>query len=148
MNEYIWIVWLVAAIVFFIGEVLTEGFCLFWFSVASLVALFLSLITDNIIIQAGVFFAVSIILLLSTKKLTAKFINNRPNVESNVDALIGKKAKIIEILDPIEGAGKVKINGEVWKAIPENNEDSFEMGEEVIIKSIDGVKLIISKNQN
>lgn len=146
MNEYIWIVWLVAAIVFFIGEVLTEGFCLFWFSLASLVALFLSLITDNIIIQAGVFFAISIILLLSTKKLTTKFINNRPNVESNVDALIGKKAKIIEILDPIEGAGKVKINGEVWKAIPENSEDSFEMGEEVIIKSIDGVKLIISKD--
>jgi len=145
MEEYIWIVWLVAAVLFFIGEVVSEGFCLLWFAIASVVALFLSLITDNIIIQAGVFFAVSIILLVSTKGLTAKFLNNKPTVESNVDALIGKKAKIIEKLDPIEGAGKVKINGEVWKAIPENDEETFEVGEQVIVKKVDGVKLIIAK---
>ena len=145
MEEYIWIVWLVAAVLFFIGEVISEGFCLFWFSIASLVALFLSLITDNMIIQSGVFFAVAIILLLSTRGLTAKFFNSKPTVRSNVDALIGEKAKVIENLDPIEGAGKVKINGEVWKAIPENDEETFELGEQVIVKKVDGVKLIISK---
>jgi membrane protein implicated in regulation of membrane protease activity len=143
--DYIWIIWLVAAVVFFIGEAMTDGFCLLWFSVASLVALFLSLITDSLIIQGGVFFAVAIILLVSTKNLTAKFMNNRPTVKSNVDALIGKKAKIIEKLDPIEGAGKVKINGEVWKAIPENDAEIFELGEQVIVKKVDGVKLIIAK---
>lgn len=124
---------------------MTEGFCLFWFSVASLVALFLSLITDNIIIQAGVFFVVAITLLLSTKNLTEKFMRSRPKVESNIDALIGKKAKVIETLNSIEGSGKVKINGDIWKAIPENDNDTFEVGEQVIVKKIDGVKLIISK---
>lgn len=145
MAEYIWIIWLIASIVFFIGEIMTEGFCLFWFSVASLVALFLSLITDNIIIQAGVFFVVAITLLLSTKNLTEKFMRSRPKVESNIDALIGKKAKVIETLNSIEGSGKVKINGDIWKAIPENDNDTFEVGEQVIVKKIDGVKLIISK---
>lgn len=145
MAEYIWIIWLIASIVFFIGEIMTEGFCLFWFSVASLVALFLSLITDNIIIQAGVFFVVAITLLLSTKNLTEKFMRSRPKVESNIDALIGKKAKVIETLNSIEGSGKVKINGDIWKAVPENDNDIFEVGEQVIVKKIDGVKLIISK---
>lgn len=148
MNEYIWIVWLIAAIVFFIGEVMTEGFCLLWFAVAALVSLFLSLITDNIIIQSGVFLIVALLLLICTKNLTAKFMNSRPKAESNIDALIGKKAKVIEDINPIEGTGKVKINGDVWKAYPENNEDTFSIDEQVIIKSIDGVKLIIAKEEN
>ncbi|MBE5812914.1 MAG: NfeD family protein [Clostridiales bacterium] len=141
----LWIIWLIAAVVFFIGEVLTEGFCLLWFSVASLVALFFTLFTDNIFIQFGIFLVLSIILLFSTRKLTENFLNSRKKVESNVNALIGQKARIIEEIDQIEGFGKVKINGEVWKAILANPSDTFKVGETVVIKDIDGVKLIITK---
>ncbi len=141
----LWIIWLIAAVIFFIGEVLTEGFCLLWFSVASLVALLFTLFTDNIFVQFGIFLLVSLILLFSTRKLTQNFLNSRKKVESNVNALIGQKARIIEEIDQIEGFGKVKINGEVWKAILANPSDTFELGETVVIKDIDGVKLIIAK---
>lgn len=141
----LWIIWLIAAIVFFIGEVLTEGFFLLWFSIGSLVALFFTLITDNMIILSGIFLATSTILLVSTKKLTENFLNSRKKVESNVNALIGKKARIIEALDPIEGFGKVKVNGEVWKALSNDSSQKFKVGEEVIVEDIEGVKLIISK---
>jgi len=145
INIPLWIVWLIAAIVFFLGEVFTEGFFLLWFAVGSLVGLLVTLFTDNIIIQFLCFILTSVILLLSTKKLTKNFLNSRKPVESNVNALIGKNARVIEALDPIEGAGKVKINGEVWKAIPADNSETFEIGETVVIKDIDGVKLIIKK---
>ena len=144
----LWVLWLIAAVVFFIGEVMTEGFCLLWFSVGSLVALFFTLLTDNIIILFAIFLTVAIILLLSTRKLTENFLNSRKKVESNVNALIGKKAKIIESIDEIEGFGKVKVNGEVWKAITNDPSLNFEVGETVIIKAIDGVKLIIEKENN
>ena len=144
----LWIIWLIAAVIFFIGEVLTEGFCLLWFSVASLVALLFTLFTDNIFVQFGIFLLVSLILLFSTRKLTQNFLNSRKKVESNVNALIGQKARIIEEIDQIEGFGKVKINGEVWKAILANPSDTFELGETVVIKDIDGVKLIIEKENN
>jgi membrane protein implicated in regulation of membrane protease activity len=141
----LWIIWLIAAIVFFIGEVVTDGFCLLWFSVGALVALFFTLFTDNIIVLFAIFLAVAMILLISTRKLTENFLNSRKKVESNVNALIGKKAKIIEEIDQIEGFGKVKVNGEVWKAITEDSSTTFDVGETVVIKAIDGVKLIISK---
>ena len=80
-------------------------------------------------------------------KLTENFLNSRKKVESNVNSLIGKKAKIIEEIDQIEGFGKVKVNGEVWKAILSDPSQTFEIGETVIIKSVDGVKLIISKEE-
>ena len=116
-----------------------------WFAVGALVSLFVSLITDNIIIQFVCFLLTSLVLLISTKKITDKFLNSRKKVESNVNALIGKNARVIEELDPIEGAGKVKINGEVWKAIPATASLTFQLGETVVIKDIDGVKLIIAK---
>lgn len=141
----LWIIWLIAAIIFFLGEVFTEGFFLLWFAIGALVGLLLTLFTDNIIIQFLFFIITSIVLLLSTQKITTNFLNNRKKVESNVNALIGKNAKVIEALDPIEGAGKVKVNGEVWKAIPQDNSQTFEVGETVVIKDIDGVKLIIQK---
>lgn len=141
----LWIIWLIAAVVFFIGEVMTEGFCLLWFSVGALVALFFTLFTDNLIVLFAIFLSVAIILLLATRKLTENFLNSRKKVESNVNALIGKKAKIIEEIDQIEGFGKVKVNGEVWKAITEDSSVTFNVGETVIIKAIDGVKLIIEK---
>lgn len=141
----LWIVWLVAAIVFFLGEVFTDGFFLLWFAVGALVGLFTTLFTDNVVIQFLFFIITSLVLLLSTQKLTKNFLNKRKPVESNVNALIGKSARVIEALDPIEGAGKVKINGEVWKAVPADNSQTFEIGETVVIKDIDGVKLIITK---
>lgn len=141
----LWIIWLIAAVVFFIGEVVTDGFCLLWFSIGALVALFLTLFTDNIIILFTVFLAVAIILVVSTRKLTENFLNSRKKVESNVNALIGKKAKIIEEIDQIEGFGKVKVNGEVWKAVTEDSSVILNIGDTVIIKAVDGVKLIIEK---
>lgn len=141
----LWIIWLIAAVLFFIGEVMTEGFCLLWFSIGALVALFFTLFTDNLIVLFAIFLSVAIILLLATRKLTENFLNSRKKVESNVNALIGKKAKIIEEIDQIEGFGKVKVNGEVWKAITEDSSVTFNVGETVIIKAIDGVKLIIEK---
>ena len=141
----LWIIWLIAAVVFFIGEVMTEGFCLLWFSIGSLVALFCTLFTDNIIILFAIFLSVAIILLLATRKLTENFLNSRKKVESNVNALIGKKARIIEEIDQIEGFGKVKVNGEVWKAVTEDSSVILNIGDTVIIKAVDGVKLIIEK---
>lgn len=143
----LWIIWLIAAVVFFIGEVMTEGFCLLWFSVGALVALFFTLFTDNIIILFAIFLSVALILVISTRKLTENFLNSRKKVESNVTALIGQKARIIEKIDQIEGFGKVKVNGEVWKAITEDSSITFDVGETVIIKAVDGVKLIIEKEK-
>ena len=49
-----WYVWLILAGIFVIGEVLTSGFLIFWFSLGSLIAMIVSFFTDNIIIQTTV----------------------------------------------------------------------------------------------
>ena len=69
----------------------------------------------------------------------------KKTADSMKKVLTDKKAKIIEEIDQIEGFGKVKVNGETWKAIADNSTATFEIGETVVIKAVDGVKLIIEK---
>ena len=68
-----WIVWLIAAGVFFIGEIITVGFLIFWFGVGSLFAMITSFIfPDNILLQSIVFLVSSTILILCTKPIVNK----------------------------------------------------------------------------
>ena len=50
-----WQFWLIAAGIFFIGEIITTGFLIFWLGIGSLLAMIVSFLTDNIIIQTAVF---------------------------------------------------------------------------------------------
>ena len=50
-----WLIWLIAAGIFFIVEIATVGFLIFWLGIGSLLAMIVSFFTDNIIIQTAVF---------------------------------------------------------------------------------------------
>ena len=62
-----WIFWLIAAGIFFIIEIATVGFLIFWLGIGALLAMITSLFTDNIIIQTAVFVISSAVLIPLTK---------------------------------------------------------------------------------
>ena len=140
-----WSIWLIAAAIFLIGEMSTEGFLLLWFAIGSIIAMILSFFVSNEIIQFAIFLLVSTILLFATRPLTKKFLESKSKVQSNVYSLLDKTAHVIETIDSKKGTGKVKINGEVWKAILEDNDIIISEGEEVVVGRIDGVKLIVKQ---
>lgn len=136
-----WQVWLIIAGLFFIGEMITVGFLVFWLGVGALIAMIVSFFTSNIIIQTTVFIVSSAILLLATKPLVKKFVDIKPT-NTNAFSIIGKKALVIKEINSIQSSGQIKINGEVWTAESENNEIIPE-GSEVEILQINGVKAIV-----
>ena len=138
-----WYVWLILAGVFFVAEMATVGFLVFWLGIGALVAMIVSFITSNIVIQTSVFIVSSIILLFSTKPLVKKFIDVEPT-KTNAFSIIGKKALVIKTIDPIKSTGQIKINGEVWSAETENGQIVSE-GSEVEILEIKGVKTIVQE---
>lgn len=135
-----WQVWLIIAGLFFIGEMITVGFLIFWFGVGALLAMITSFFTSNIIIQTAVFVISSAILLLITKPFVKKFVDVKPT-NTNAFSIIGKKALVIKEINS-HSVGQIKINGEVWSAESENNETILE-GSEVEIVKINGVKAIV-----
>lgn len=135
-----WQIWLIIAGLFFIGEIATVGFLIFWFGVGALVAMLVSFFTSNVIIQTSVFVISSAILLFATKPFVKKFIDIK-STNTNAFSIIGKKALVRKEINS-NSVGQIKINGEIWSAESENNEIIPE-GSEVEIVKINGVKAIV-----
>ena len=136
-----WQVWLIIAGLFFVGEIATVGFLIFWFGIGALIAMIVSFFTSNIIIQTTIFVISSTILIFATKPFVKKFADVK-KTNTNVYSIIGKKALVIKTIDPIYSVGQIKINGEVWTAESENNQ-VIDEGSEVEILEIKGVKAIV-----
>ena len=136
-----WQVWLIIAGLFFVGEIATVGFLIFWFGIGALIAMIVSFFTSNIIIQTTIFVISSTILIFATKPFVKKFADVK-KTNTNVYSIIGKKALVIKTIDPIHSVGQRKINGEVWTAESENNQ-VIDEGSEVEILEIKGVKAIV-----
>lgn len=136
-----WQVWLIIAGLFFVGEIATVGFLIFWFGIGALIAMIVSFFTSNIIIQTTIFVISSTILIFATKPFVKKFADVK-KTNTNVYSIIGKKALVTKTIDPIHSVGQIKINGEVWTAESENNQ-VIDEGSEVEILEIKGVKAIV-----
>lgn len=139
--EHMWAVWLVLAGIFFIGEIATAGFLLFWLGVGAVLALMVSLVFDSLVAQIAVFAITSTILIIFTKPMVKKFVE-KEKIPTNIDSIIGKKGIVIKKIDTIESIGQVKVNGEVWSAKSENDVE-IEKDTEVEIVEIVGVKLVV-----
>ena len=135
-----WQIWLIIAGLFFIGEIITVGFLVFWFGVGAIIAMIVSLFTSNVIIQTATFIISSTTLLFVTKPFVKKFVDVKP-IKTNAFSIIGKKALVIKEINS-HSIGQIKLNGEVWSAENENDETISE-GSEVEIIKINGVKAIV-----
>ena len=132
--------WLIVAIIFGVGELLTTSLTLIWFSIGALVVMLISIFIESILWQVIVFAAISVTLLvIATKYLVDKDKNVKYN--TNLQGIISQKAMVIEDIEPYE-SGVVKLNGEEWTAISKD-ELKIEKGKVVEIIEIEGVKLIV-----
>ena len=137
-----WKLWLIISGFFFIIEIFTVGFLVFWFAIGALIAMIASLFIHNMITQAIIFIVSSTVLLFATRPFVNKFAKTENNVKTNAYSIEGKIGKVIKKINPIEGTGQVKIDGEVWSAKSLNN-ISISQDTEVIVEKIDGVKAIV-----
>ena len=139
-----WVFWLIAAGIFFIIEMATIGFLVFWLGIGALLAMVTSFITDSILIQSIVFIISSTVLLIFTRPLVDKFIKVPKEVKTNAYSIIGKKGIVISKINNIEGNGQVKIDGDVWSAKSVDDTD-IPKDTEIEIVEIDGVKAVVKK---
>ncbi len=136
-----WQIWLIASGIFFICEIITVGFLVFWLGVGALIAMLVSFFTSNIIIQMSVFVISSGLLIFATRPLVNK-ISKKDVVPTNVYSLIGKKAVVTEDIDWVTGKGQIKFEGEIWSA-KSKEQINIPAGSEVEIVSIEGVKAFV-----
>ena len=86
----------------------------------------------------------STLLFVFTRPFAAKHLMK--NVEkTNVDSLIGKEGIVKQEINNLEARGVVKLSGMEWSA-RSADDSKIAAGEKVLVQSIDGVKLIVTKS--
>jgi len=137
-----WGVWLVVAVVCAIAEIFTTGFFVIWFSAGALVALLLSVFNQGLILQIASFIGISSILILSTKRISSRWISKDREVKTNVYALEGKTGYVIQEI-PEGEFGQVRIDGETWTARSESGA-KIPCGAKVKVVKVEGVHLVVN----
>ena len=135
---YVWIAVLIAAVVV---EALTNDFVAIWFFPAAVVSMILSLFEISPWLQLVLFLVIGLALVVATRPLCRKFLTTKQE-KTNVDAIVGKVCIVTEEIRNIDEMGEVKVGGLRWSARAADNR-IIPVGEQVTVKEIQGVKLIV-----
>ena len=135
----VWCVWLAVFVVCIGLEAASMALTSIWFAGGALIACVLSIAGVNLYIQLAVF----VLLLYSTRPLALRYINQK-TVRTNVDALVGKKARVTAEIDNDEARGTAMVSGQEWTA---RSADGSRIPRDTMvqIQAVSGVKLIVSK---
>jgi len=135
-----WGVWLLIIVILTILEVSTANLTTIWFVVSGIVALIISFLTDNYIIQFGVFVILGVILLVTTRPLLQNLLKQHKEA-TNIDRVIGMQGIVIQKITK-NTPGEVKVDGKSWTATADK-----QIKENSIVKvlEINGVKLKVEK---
>lgn len=136
------ICWFVTFVVLLFIELTTVNLVSIWFAVGAVAAVITACFVDSAIIQTLVFIIVSLVALLITKPMVKKFKSNRIEA-TNLDRVVGKTAIVTKRISA-SSYGEVKVLGSIWTAA---SDEVIEVGMHAVVKKIDGVKLLVSKEE-
>jgi membrane protein implicated in regulation of membrane protease activity len=128
-------------------EFLTLSLTTVWFAGGALVTAIAAEFGAPFIVQVVVFLAGSLTVLFLLRPSVVRLYNGKRQ-KTNVSALIGQEAKVIETVNNKENTGVATINGQEWTARTMDSSEVLEEGTWAVIEEISGVKLILKKKDN
>ncbi len=141
--------WIIFFVVLVIIEAITLGLTTVWFAAGALVSAILSLFVEDMAwLEWTVFAAVSGFALFLIRPMVAEKMQKVSEKNANktgIDTYIGKKAKVTEAIDNLNGGGRVDFNGQSWAAISTADGRKIEKDALVVIRDIKGVKMIVEE---
>jgi membrane protein implicated in regulation of membrane protease activity len=137
-----WQYWIISAVILVIIEILSPG--VFFFAclgLGSLTAGLVELLNPPFWVPWLIFLITSIVSIYFVRPVAKKYFQPIKTEKTNVDALIGGKALVVEGINPPE-FGTVKIDGELWRA---ESEEAVEAKKFVKITAVKGSHLEVKE---
>ena len=136
------IIWLVILIVLVVVEIFTLGLTTIWFAGGALIAIIVAAAGGPVWLQVLIAGVVSAVLLFFTRPIAVKYFN-RDRERTNAESLVGRQAIVLSEINNLQGTGQVTVNGMEWTARSTMDGQKIEPGEVVVIRGINGVKLLV-----
>lgn len=146
MIEYfqanLWQFWTLVGLICLILELTSGDFFIMCFSIGAFVTAVVAAFVPSFTVQIIVFAVASLLCLLFVRPIALKYFHRKdPNRPSNVDAMVGRQGFVTEEI-PSQGYGRVKIDGDSWKACGLNNV-SIEKDTRVEVTAIDSTIITV-----
>ena len=138
-----WVLWLIAAVIFAIGEIVSMGFFLAPFAAGAAVAALLSATGAGTTAEFAAFLVVSIVLLAALRPVALRHRKQAPSLRTGTAALVGHHATVLERVS--EDQGSVRLDGEIWTARPFDEDQVFEAGTRVQVLEIRGATALVAE---
>jgi membrane protein implicated in regulation of membrane protease activity len=136
-----WVLWMIAAGVLAVGEMLTVSFFLGPIAVAAVTAAIVALVGGPVALQWIVFTAVAGASLLVLRPVARRHLRMPAQLRTGTAALVGATAVVIDRVD--RDGGSVRLAGEVWSARSYDEDHAFEPGTRVEVLKIDGATALV-----
>jgi membrane protein implicated in regulation of membrane protease activity len=139
MDE--WVLWMIAAGVLAVGEMLSVSFFLGPIAVAAVTAAIVALAGGGVALQWIVFTAVAAASLVVLRPIAHRHLHMPAQLRTGTAALVGASAVVIDRVD--RDGGTVRLAGEVWSARAYDEDHAFEPGTRVEVLRIDGATALV-----
>jgi membrane protein implicated in regulation of membrane protease activity len=143
MDE--WVIWLIVAVAFGVGEIATLSFFLAPFAGGALVAAVVAGAGGGTAVSLVAFLVVSIVLLAALRPVALRHMRQAPRLRTGTAALVGKSGVVTERISNDEGVGCVRIEGEVWTARAFDEDEVIEAGKRVQVLEIKGATALVAE---
>jgi len=121
MADNVWLIWMIMAAVFIIGEIFTAGFFLLWFGIGAAAAGILAMLDIGAGWQWATFIVVSGLLFVVSRRFAERITKKQPP-GIGADRFIGMKGVVLEEVDNTKNTGRVRIEKEEWRADSDTGE--------------------------
>ena len=140
-----WHIWVIIALIFVIVEMFTTGFAVMCISIGAIFGAIASALDWELKWQLLIFAIGTALAFMTVRPLVYKFFYKKSNeVKTNAEALIGRKAIVSERIEGELHPGRVKVDGDDWKAISLEAEP-IEVGDAVEITAINSIIVTVKK---
>ena len=143
LSRFLPLTWLIIAVILGAIEAATVDLVAIWFAIGAFITILPACFGVPFVFQLLFFIAVSLIILVFTRPV-AKNVLRVKKVSTNADQIIGMVGIVTHSIENISGEGRVLVNGLEWSARSDDGVP-IEEKEKVLIKSIEGVKVIVEK---
>jgi membrane protein implicated in regulation of membrane protease activity len=136
-----WVLWLIAAGVLGVAEMLTLTFVLGMVAVAAVAAAVIAGVGLPPAIQVSAFAGASVLLLGGVRPVARRHLRTPASLQSGTAALVGRRARTLTEVS--HTGGQVRIGGEVWTARTYDEHQVIAAGSAVDVVQIDGATAVV-----
>lgn len=141
-------IWLIIACSFFILELVTPGFLLACFGIGALLSTLIAFTPLGLVWQVFFFIIGSLLALFFLRPIIIKSSKKKKSLATGIDALIGKKARVVRAIQGQTTQGRIAIDGDEWPAFASNKNTFIEVDQQVIIDRHESIVMFVTPTKN